>query len=65
MVNKNKTENTNDVNDIHSTNNSNMPILPPEIVSLENKDWTDSLKDVFYTRGSKRISDLLSPLKKC
>jgi pyruvate dehydrogenase E1 component len=63
MVNKNKTENTNDVNDIHSTNNSNMPILPPEIVSLENKDWTDSLKDVFYTRGSKRISDLLSHLQ--
>ena len=32
----------------------------PEIISIENKDWTDSLKDVFYTRGGKRITDLLS-----
>ena len=35
----------------------------PEIISIENKDWTDSLKDVFYTRGGKRITDLLSHLQ--
>ena len=63
MTNDNKTNKAKDISVDNLNVHDNLSINDPDIVSLENKDWTDSLKDVFYTRGSKRISELLTHLQ--